>query len=247
MESLTRAVLSLVAIYWSNLEHHTKTSMPWKLMSKKPQSAGNSLLLDYITPKLLIVIQKSARARHFSVLIAVFGSLLVIFTTVTSTDLFSLQTTEVERDTTLSVNRTFDATRSDLSSVDATPILLVSSILSLNLSVTYPMYTNQRFATDWISSPAFSAAGEDTSWQSSVGRVTDCVIDSTMSLRGLAHAFSADMTCVPGSTVNSSVTAERDSWHALIDVTDGRCATGLITLAMVQRNTENHAQAFTIG
>lgn len=116
--------------------------MPWKLMSKKPQSASNSLLLDYITPNLLVVIWKSARARHFPVLIAVLGSLMVIFTTVTSTDLFSLQITEVERDTTLSVNRTFHATGSDLGSVDATPVLLVSSIFSPNLSVTYPMYTN---------------------------------------------------------------------------------------------------------
>jgi hypothetical protein len=138
--------------------------MPWKLMSEKSQAASNSLLLDYITPNVLIVIQKSARARHFPVLVAVFGSLMVVFTTVTSTGLFSLQITEVERDTTMDVVRKFDATRSDLSSVDAAPVLLVSGILSANLSMGYPEYTNQQFAVEWFSSSAFSADGEYTSW-----------------------------------------------------------------------------------
>jgi hypothetical protein len=138
-------------------------------MSKKPQSASNSLLLDYVTPNFLVVIQKSARARHFPVLIAVFGSLMVVFTTVTSTGLFSLQITEIERDTTLNVSRTFDATGSDLSSVDGTPVLLVSSIFSANLSMGYPWYTNEQYAVEWISSSAFSAVGENTSWQSLVG------------------------------------------------------------------------------
>jgi hypothetical protein len=177
----------------------------------------------------------------------VFGSLMVVFTTVTSTGLFSLQITDVERDTTLNIVRTFDATGSDLNSVDATPVLLVSSILSGNLTATYPVYTNQQFAVEWISSPASSTDGENTVWQSLVEEVTDCIIDSITSLTGLAHAFSADMTCIPGSTVNSSVTAQKDFWHVLIDVTDGKCATGLITLAMVKRDYGKHTQTFTIG
>jgi hypothetical protein len=180
-------------------------------------------------------------------LIVVFGSLMVVFTTVTSTGLFSLQITDVERDTTLNIVRTFDATGSDLNSVDATPVLLVSSILSGNLTATYPVYTNQQFAVEWISSPASSTDGENTVWQSLVEEVTDCIIDSITSLTGLAHAFSADMTCIPGSTVNSSVTAQKDFWHVLIDVTDGKCATGLITLAMVKRDSGKHTQTFTIG
>jgi hypothetical protein len=80
-----------------------------------------------------------------------------------------------------------------------------------------------------------------------VEKVTNCVTESTTSLTGLVHAFSADMMCVPGSTVNSSVTTEEDFWHVLIDVTDERCATGLITLAMVQRDSQKYTQAFTIG
>jgi hypothetical protein len=137
--------------------------MPWVLMSKQPQSAARSLLLDYITPNFLVVIWKSARARHFPVLTAAVGSFMVISTTIASTGLFSLQFIEVEGDTTLRVDQSFDATRIDLSSVDASPVLLVSSILSGNLSVVYPMYTNEQFAVEWIMSPRFSYVGENIS------------------------------------------------------------------------------------
>lgn len=117
-------------------------------MSQKPQSAANSLLLDYITPNFLVVILKSARAQHFPVLTAAVGSLMIIFTTVISTGLFTPQPTQVERNATLSISRSFDATEVDLSSVDALPVLLVSSILSGNLSLAYPSYTNEQFATE---------------------------------------------------------------------------------------------------
>jgi hypothetical protein len=70
-------------------------------------------------------------------------------------------------------------------------------------------------------------------------------------LTGLVNVFSADMTCVPGSTLNSSVTATEDFWHVSVDVTDGRCATGLVTLTDVQRNYSEYettqTQSLTVG
>jgi hypothetical protein len=122
--------------------------MPWVLLSQKPQSAANSLLLDYITPNFLVVIQKSARAQHLPVLTAAAGSLMIMFTTVTSTGLFTPQLTEVETNATLSISRSFNATNVDLGSVDALPVLLVSSILSGNLSVGYPPGTDEQFAVE---------------------------------------------------------------------------------------------------
>jgi hypothetical protein len=123
-------------------------SMPWVLMSRRPQPIASSLFLDYTTPNFLAVIWKSARARQFPVLTAAVGSLMIVFTTVASTGLFFLQPVEVERNTTMSITRSFDATTTDLSSVDALPVLLVSSILSGNLSVTYPPYTNEQVAAE---------------------------------------------------------------------------------------------------
>ena len=150
-----------MAIYWGNLEQHTKASIPWLLMSAKQQPATSSLLLDYVTPNSLLVIQRSARARHFSVLTAAIGSLIVVSTTVASTGLFSLQSKEVETDMIMSISSSFDATGVDLSSIDALPVLLVSSILSGNLSLSYPLYTNEQFAVASFS-PQKIVAGEYT-------------------------------------------------------------------------------------
>jgi hypothetical protein len=64
-------------------------------MSQEPRPAASSLLFDYSTPNFLVVIWRSARARHFPVLTAAVGALAIIFTTVTSTGLFTLQSIEV--------------------------------------------------------------------------------------------------------------------------------------------------------
>lgn len=143
--------MSFVAIYWSNLEHHTKSSMPWLLMYKKPQPAARSLLLDHIAPHFLVVIWKSARARHFPVLTAVIGSLMVIATTVASTGLFSLQSTEIQRGIPMTRYPSFNTASLDLSSIDARPVLIVSSILSGNLSIAYPANTNEQFVVGSLS------------------------------------------------------------------------------------------------
>jgi hypothetical protein len=58
------------------------------------------------------------------------------------------------------------------------------------------------------------------------------------------------MTCVPGLTLNSSVTATEDFLHVLVDVTDGNCATGLITLTEVERSSYDgvvQTQTLTVG
>jgi hypothetical protein len=93
-------------------------------MSQRPQPVASSLLLDYITPNFLVVIWKSVRVRHFPVLTAAVGSLIILLTTVASTGLFSFQLEEVKLDTTISVSRFFDATGSNLSTVDALPVPL---------------------------------------------------------------------------------------------------------------------------
>jgi hypothetical protein len=149
-------------MYWSNVEHHTKTSTAWTLMSKKPQPAASSLLLDYITPNFLVVIWKSGQARHFPVLTAVLGQLIIVSTTVASTGLFSLQSTEITRNMTMSKFRNFDTTEVYLSSVDTFPVLLISSILS---------NTNEQFAVEPFG-PHYPLAGELIPWQTLIALVS---------------------------------------------------------------------------
>jgi hypothetical protein len=160
--NLTSKVMSFVAVYWSNLEYHIKISTPWIAMSQEPRPAASSLLLDYITPNVFVVIWKSARIRHFPVLTAAVGTLAIVFSTVTSTSLFTLQSTEVDRDMTMSITRSFNTTGSDLSSVDALSVLLVSSILSGNLSVDYPPGTNEQFAVESFGTEDVVAGGYTT-------------------------------------------------------------------------------------
>jgi hypothetical protein len=81
--------------------------------------------------------------------------------------------------------------------------------------------------------------------------ITNSSAGSITSLTGFVDAFSANMTCVPGSTLNSSVTADEDFWYVLVDVTDGSCATGLVTLTDVERNNygdeTTQTQALAVG
>jgi hypothetical protein len=58
------------------------------------------------------------------------------------------------------------------------------------------------------------------------------------------------MACTLGSTINSSVTVDEDFWHILIDVSDGTCSTGLVTLTDVQRDPYNglkQTQTLSVG
>jgi hypothetical protein len=151
---LTILVLTSLAFYWNKLDYHTKALMPWKLMSKKPEAADQSLLLDYISGNPLTVLSGALRYRHVPVVASALGSLLIILVTVFSTGLFVLQPISVHTNTTISVSSTFDGTRFNISTVDSFPILAASSILSGNLSVDYPPSTDMNYAVDTFSVPA---------------------------------------------------------------------------------------------
>jgi hypothetical protein len=141
-------VLTMVAIYWNKLDYHIRAFMPWKLMSEKPQSTDESLLLDYVSGNMLSVLSGSIRYRHVPVLTSTIGSLTIILVTVFSTGLFVLQSSSIHERTAVSVMSTFDGTRFNTSAVDSFPILAVSSILSGNLSIEYPASTNADYAVD---------------------------------------------------------------------------------------------------
>jgi hypothetical protein len=122
--------------------------MPWKLMSEKPQSADQSLLLDYVSANPLVVLSRAIRYGHVPIINATIGSLIVILITVFSTGLFVLQPTSILENTTVSVLNTFDGSRFNASAVDSFPVLVVSSILSGNLSIDYPPGTGVDYAVD---------------------------------------------------------------------------------------------------
>lgn len=135
--------------------------MPWKLMAGSPQTAKakDSLLLDYVSPNPLVVLWKSLRAKHWPVLISVIGSQLIILVTVISTSLFVLESTTVQQKKVPMTVRRFDASNFNASLVDALPVLAVSSIMSGNISVTYPSHTNEFIAIEPFA-PVQNVSGE---------------------------------------------------------------------------------------
>jgi hypothetical protein len=144
--NLTEIVLTMLAFYWNKLDYHTRALMPWKLMSEKPQSADQSLLLDYVSGNVLIVLLGSIRHGHVAVITSAIGSLMIILITVFSTGLFVLQPTMMHKNTTISVLSVFDGSQFNTSAVDSFPVLAASSILSGNLSIAYPPDTNMDYA-----------------------------------------------------------------------------------------------------
>jgi hypothetical protein len=146
--SLTISVMTAVAFYWNRLDYHTKALMPWKLMSEKPRSADQSLLLDYFSGNMLTVLSGAIRHRHIPMVISTSGSLVIILVTVYSTGLFVLQLADVQKLTRVSVLSTFNDTQLNASVVDSSPVRTVSSILSGDLSIGYPPNTNMDYAVD---------------------------------------------------------------------------------------------------
>jgi hypothetical protein len=148
---LTSIVFTLLAVYWKKLDYHTKALMPWKLMTEKPQPAGQSVLLDYVSADMLATLSGAFRHLHFPVITSTIGSLTIILVTVFSTGLFILQPTLVQEVTKVSVLSAFDGSQFNATAVDSFPVLAVSSIFSGNLSITYPPSTNIDHAVDTFS------------------------------------------------------------------------------------------------
>lgn len=117
-------------------------------MLDSPQMAERSLLLDYVSPNTVVLLWVSIRRRHFAVIITVVGSLLIISIAVVSTSLFVLQPVMVERNSTMSLTSQLDAASFNISQITSIPILAATTILSGNLSITYPPNTNDRYATE---------------------------------------------------------------------------------------------------
>lgn len=118
-------------------------------MSATQQPAKNSLLLDYLSLRSTTVLWTSFRAKHYPVVIAVVGSMAITFITIVSTGLIVLQATVVDKqNVTMFLASQFGDTPFNSSLVDGIASTAISSILSGNLSITYPPNTNSKYAVE---------------------------------------------------------------------------------------------------
>jgi hypothetical protein len=132
--------------------------MPWKLVlsSSCKDASKRGLVLDYISPNPITVLWASAQARDWPIFITALGSQLITAVTVISTGLFVLKPTLLNRyNTVMHASARFDTSSLNTSLVDGLPILVASSFLAGNLSVTYPPNTNEVYAIE-----PFNALGQ---------------------------------------------------------------------------------------
>ncbi|KAG9692561.1 hypothetical protein KCU95_g7404, partial [Aureobasidium melanogenum] len=205
------AVFSVLAVFWGALEYQTKITMPWKLMAGSPRTAKDTLLLDYISPNPIVVLWKSMRAKHWPVLVSVFGSQLIILVTIISTGLSVLESTIVQQKEVPMTVRRFDDTNFDASLVDALPVLAVSSIMSGNISVAYPSHTNEFIAIEPFA-PVRNISGSELSKAANV------------------NIFLAGLDCHLGHVANVTMLAEDDNWQLVANLSDSICTTDVVNL-----------------
>ncbi|KAM5353963.1 hypothetical protein ACJ41O_000613 [Fusarium nematophilum] len=91
------ALLVVVAALWRQVDHQNKMLMPWKELQQGPSPTEKSLLLDYVSPILPTALWGAIKSRHWAVVLSITGHLLILGTTIFSTGLLILESTEVTR------------------------------------------------------------------------------------------------------------------------------------------------------
>ena len=82
--------------------------MPWLLMYRKYVPAAQSVLLDYISPWNVISLIKAARKKHFLVVLAISGALLMKLNIAFATGLFSIAQVDFASSTQLVLDSAFN-------------------------------------------------------------------------------------------------------------------------------------------
>ncbi|KAI8717744.1 hypothetical protein NCS52_00851300 [Fusarium sp. LHS14.1] len=91
------ALLVVVGALWKQVDHHNKMLVPWKELQQGPSPADKSLLLDYVSPMVPTALWQAIKNRHWAVALSITGHLLILGTTVFSTGLLILESTEVTK------------------------------------------------------------------------------------------------------------------------------------------------------
>ena len=132
------AIFTLVAVYWNQIEYHTKQLQPWTAMRDGFQKASQSVLLDY-TSTINIV-----RHRNALPALGLLGTVLIKLVTVLSTGLLVMQNVDVtKQNAPLTITENFgiadhsfwnNQSTSDPSEADFRPTMAVVAIAQDDLS-----------------------------------------------------------------------------------------------------------------
>ncbi|KAI0515136.1 hypothetical protein F5B22DRAFT_636688 [Xylaria bambusicola] len=87
------AFLTVILSLWAQIDYSSKILTPWQEMRRAPTEAEKSVLVDYISPPMLIVFWRAMKRHHWAVMASILGILLIQLATVFSTGLFVLEPT----------------------------------------------------------------------------------------------------------------------------------------------------------
>jgi hypothetical protein len=122
-------------------------------MADRYVPADRSVLLDYISPMLIVSLFKSLKNRHFLVVLTISEFILIKILVILSTGLLVLESIPIKpTNITLQTSGKFDGSTFDPSYVDSGPALAALAIQSY--SMPYPMFSNERYAVQSIDLPA---------------------------------------------------------------------------------------------
>ncbi|KAI8625084.1 hypothetical protein F5Y19DRAFT_276775 [Xylariaceae sp. FL1651] len=92
------AFLTVVLSLWVQVDYSNKILTPWKELRRGPTAGDRSILLEYVSPLLLIALWRATKRRHWAVVASILGVLLIQLATIFSTGLFVLEPTVLKKD-----------------------------------------------------------------------------------------------------------------------------------------------------
>jgi hypothetical protein len=123
------------------IELKVKQSMPWHELGNGPASAEKTILLEYMSRTIFGNVWRSIKNRHWAVSMTIIGHLILLLMVVFATGLFALESTLVTEQGVHFTYNGFDASATNLSGLDPSPVLLNFAIRTRNLS--YPKGTTE--------------------------------------------------------------------------------------------------------
>lgn len=89
------SVFSIIAVAWEPLDLRLRHLMPWDILRREPSPASQTLLLDYVSELQIVTLWRSIRSGHLIVALCTLSSILLKISTILSTGLFFVETTNV--------------------------------------------------------------------------------------------------------------------------------------------------------
>ena len=100
----------LLASFWGQVQYRATQLTPWLLMTRGYVPASESILLDYVSPWNALSLYKASKRKHFLVVLAISGTLVIKLLTALSTVLFTVRIVEVSNQMPFTVTNHFNNT-----------------------------------------------------------------------------------------------------------------------------------------